>query len=249
MAKVNQVIAIEKGVTSKAMSELTELYHAMQKPDMFVGISRKYTPNDAEDEKLPDEVKLVQRTAADVLRGIMRAGSARMDIVARKEWSNASGTVKSDVVVDGNTVVKDAPVTYLLFLEKLLTDLRTELVKMPVLDSSDVWNLDQESGLYKTNEVIQYRTKKVQKPVVLLQPTPEHPGQAVMVTEDVQVGKWGTTKSSGAMKSEDKRQILDRIEKLMNAVKTAREEANNVEEVSVENVSEPVFSYLFPELK
>lgn len=63
MAKVNQVIAIEKGVKSKAMGELTELYYAMQKPDSFNGIARKYTPNDAEGEQLPAEGQLVQRTA------------------------------------------------------------------------------------------------------------------------------------------------------------------------------------------
>ena len=48
MAKVNQVIAIEKSVSAQSTSELTELYHAMQKPDLFLGIARKYTPNDAD---------------------------------------------------------------------------------------------------------------------------------------------------------------------------------------------------------
>ena len=172
-----------------------------------------------------------------------------MNIVARKEWSNASGATKANVEVDGKVLLEEVPVTYLLFLEKILTDFRTEMTKMPVLDASDVWSLDNESGLYKTAEVVQHRTKKTQKPVVMLQPTPEHPGQAVMVTEDVQVGTWGTVKSSGAMKAEDKRQILDRIEKLMNAVKQAREEANSVEETEPSAVSEPVFNYLFPGLK
>ncbi len=39
MAKLNQIIAIEKGIKSKAYAHVTELHKACQKPDLFNGFS------------------------------------------------------------------------------------------------------------------------------------------------------------------------------------------------------------------
>ena len=55
MAKLNQIIAIEKGVKSKSFQDLTEAHHAVQKPTLLSGISRVYQPKDEEGEQLPAE--------------------------------------------------------------------------------------------------------------------------------------------------------------------------------------------------
>jgi len=62
--------------------------------------------------------------------------------------------------------------------------------------------------------------------------------------EDVAIGYWTTVKFSGALPAKRVSEILDRVEKLQQAVKFAREEANGTQAVD-RKVGEKVFGYLF----
>jgi len=53
MARLNQIIAVEKGVKSQTFQELTETHHLLQKPAQLAGIARTYRPKDEEGEQLP----------------------------------------------------------------------------------------------------------------------------------------------------------------------------------------------------
>ena len=66
MAKLNQIIAVEKGVKSAVSREVTDNYHQLQKAALLTGISRTYTPRDDEGDKLPAEYTKVQVNAMDV---------------------------------------------------------------------------------------------------------------------------------------------------------------------------------------
>ena len=68
MAKLNQVIAIEKGTKSRTFQELTDTHQSLQKPAQLSGISRTYRPKDEEGEQLPPESMRVQEKAEDVIR-------------------------------------------------------------------------------------------------------------------------------------------------------------------------------------
>ncbi len=76
--------------------------------------------------------------------------------------------------------------------------------------------------------------------------TPDHPAQTQLITEDVIAGSWLTIKYSGAIAVPRKKQLQQRIEKLANAVKSAREEANSLE-VTEKKLGKEVFDYLFAE--
>ena len=65
-----------------------------------------------------------------------------------------------------------------------------------------------------------------------------------MITKDVLVGHWETTKQSGAMLVARKKTILKRVVELQKAVKFAREEANNTPAPKAK-AGETVFNYLF----
>ena len=39
MAKLNQIIAVEKGIKSRSHQELSDAHHALQKPQLLAGIS------------------------------------------------------------------------------------------------------------------------------------------------------------------------------------------------------------------
>jgi len=244
MGLLNQIIAIEKGIKARIYSEITELHKLCKKPDLFNGFHKAYQKlNDNDPELLPPESKLVQFTVKDMLTTLSTKSAELLSVTARKDWSNMSAT--ADVVLDSTTILSDVPVTYLIFLEKQLVDIRTFVESLPTLDSADSWTFDVNSGLYNTSEIKTHRTKKVQKALVLLEPTPQHPGQAQIIVEDTLVGHWAQVKHSSAMPKPKKAALLGRVDTLLNAVKEAREKANSGEEASnTPDVGKAVFGYL-----
>ncbi|WP_018352923.1 hypothetical protein [Longispora albida] len=242
MAKLNQIIAVEKGIKSKSFHDLTEAHHAVQKPALLSGISRTYQPKDEEGEQLPPESTKVQTRAEDVLRQV-GAGLAKLfDVTASKDATNA--VARADVRVDDRVLLSDVPVTYLLFLEKQLTDLHTFVKKLPVLDAAESWSFNDSADCWSTEPVKTIRTKKVPRNHVKAEATEKHPAQVEVYYEDIAVGYWTTVKFSGALPAKRVSELLDRVEKLQHAVKFAREEANNTE-VTDRQVGEKVFGYLF----
>ena len=66
----------------------------------------------------------------------------------------ANCNARADVKVDDTVIVKDAPVTFLLFLEKQLNDLKTFVGKIPTLSSDEDWTFDANANLYKTQSIL-----------------------------------------------------------------------------------------------
>lgn len=242
MAKLNQIVAIESGVKTKTDREVSEVYKAVQHPTLFEGFGKQYRSLDEDGEKFPAESKNVQMTAQQVLGTTAKALTELFDVTAAKDFANCEA--KADVEVDGTKLLAGVPVPYLLFLEKRLTDLHTLVGKIPVLDSAESWEHDQNANLFRTRPTETVKTKKVQKALVLYPATDKHPAQTQLITEDVTVGFWQTTKMSGAIAAPAKDRLLTRIEKLQRAVKFAREEANQAD-APPRSVGEKIFSWLF----
>ena len=96
-------------------------------------------------------------------------------------------------------VLKDVPVTTLLFLEKQLVDIHTFVEKLPTLDPGEAWNYSPDVDHYVSESYQTTKTKKVLKNHVKAEATKEHPAQVETYTEDVVVGYWTTVKFSGAV--------------------------------------------------
>lgn len=242
VAKLNQIIAVEKGVKTKAQQELTSAQHDLAKPALLSGISRTYQAKDEEGEQLPPESTRVQVQAEGVLRSAVAALTRLFDVTATKDWANCEA--RADVTVDGRVVVAAVPVSYLLFLEKQLTDLHAFVRRLPVLDAAESWTQDPSTDAWKTEPVRTIRTRKVPRNHVKAEATENHPAQVEVYYEDVPVGYWTTVKFSGALPARRVNELLDRVEKLQTAVKFAREEANGTE-VTDRRVGEAVLGYVF----
>ncbi|HEU5230696.1 MAG TPA: hypothetical protein VFU49_22935 [Ktedonobacteraceae bacterium] len=240
--KLNQVIAIEKGTKSRSLQDLTEAHHSLQKPALLSGISRMYRPRDEEGEQLPPESTRVQLRAEEIIRQTAEVLTKLFDVVATKDWANCKA--KADVVVEGQTLLKDVPATYLLFLEKQLVDLHTFIKKLPILDASEMWAYDASADCWATEPVQTMRTKKIPRNHVKAEATDKHPAQVEVYYEDVSVGTWRTIKFSGSLPARRVHDLLARVERLQEAVKFAREEANNLE-VEEQKLGEKLFQYLF----
>jgi hypothetical protein len=53
VTKLNQIIAVEKGIKSKAYAEVTDAHQRLQKSALLAGIARTYQPKDEEGEQYP----------------------------------------------------------------------------------------------------------------------------------------------------------------------------------------------------
>ncbi|MEZ4402819.1 MAG: hypothetical protein R3B06_22555 [Kofleriaceae bacterium] len=241
MAKLNQILAIEKGLKTRVYAEFTELHNATQKPGLMNGFHKSYQPRDEDGETYPPESQKVQHNAADVFDRVAVILAELFDITATKDWANCAA--KADVTVEGRVLLRDVPATYLLFLEKQLSDLSTFVAKMAELDPGSDWSVDPSTGLFRTEPSATQRTKKVQRAIVLYDATEHHPAQTQLITEDVIAGQWVTVKHSGAIPAPRKKQLLARIERLSNAVKFAREQANAIE-VTEHKYGADVLAYL-----
>jgi hypothetical protein len=244
MAKLNQIVAIEKGIKSKAVAEVSELYKVIQKPALFNGFQKTYQAKDEEGESLPAEKQRVQFTTNDVMNTLSKAMANLIDITARKDYTNC--IAKADVAVDGVVIISRAPVSFLLFMEKQLTDLRTFVATLPILDEGEKWERDPNSGLFRSEEIKTHRTKKIQKPIVMYDATKEHPAQTQMSVEDVIAGYWTQVKHSGAIGKPKKDSLLKKIDALHNAIKQSREQANMEDEVTggSPSIGQDLFAYL-----
>lgn len=240
--KLNQVIAIEKGVKTRTQKEITEAYHKAQKPVLFNGFVKTYKPNVDGDETFPQEKKLVEVKVNSLLRDVRRNMKELFNVTATKDYANCSA--KSAIYLEGTIVAQDVPVTYLMFLEKQLIDLQTSIATLPVLEATEEWSWDSHTEQYKTESTKTVKTRKVQEALSLVAPTDKHPGQAVQITVDRNVGIWDNIKMSGAISESDKRDLLTRVETLIKAVKMARETANLTDAPEID-LSSSLLSYIF----
>ena len=237
-----QIIAVEKGVKTKNHNGVTEAYQKMQKSALLSGISRTYKSKDDEGETFPSEQTKIQTSTKQLINDVREYMVELFDVTATKDYANCAAA--ADVVVGGNVLLTKVPVTYLLFLEKQLTNVHTFVKNLPTLDPSETWKWEPNQGCYVSEPAETHKTKKVPRVITKAPATDKHPAQVEMITEDVVVGYWKTLKFSGAMPTDDVKKLLERVETLQRAVKFAREECNSIT-IDEVKIGAKVFSYLF----
>ena len=245
LTKLNQIIAVEKGTRTKGERALTDAYHLLQKSGELTGQTRVYTPRDDDGDRLPEETTLLQVRVPDVVADVQAAVVRMLDVAATKENTNRSAV--ADVVVDGRVLLRQVPVVVLVQLERKVADLQTFVAKLPVLDPAVEWTWDATSNAWRSQPVFTVRSKKVPRNHVLAKATDKHAEQVQVYHEDVPVGMWETTRFSGAITAVAKKDLLTRVGALLDALRTAREEANAVDVVDLE-VGEAIWGYLFAPL-
>lgn len=242
MIRLSQLLAIEKGKKSEALRTVTDAYHLLQKPQLLSGIARTYQRATEDGEEFPSDSQKVQVNALDLLGRVRKTFVPMFDVVATKETANQKAT--AEVTVDGAPLLDDVPVGYLLFLEKQLVDLRSLIRALPALDPTKEWALDPTRGVYATEPTKTARTKKVPKNHVKVAATEKHPAQVEVYHEDVVTGYWTTQLFSGALTEPRVNELSERVQRLLDAVKKAREEANTIETEDV-HFGEKIFDFLF----
>lgn len=246
-AKLNQIIAVEKGTKERVHKEFTSIYQGFGKVEPMLGISRTYQPLAEDGEQFPPESKLVQVNITRQIDRMKTILTDLFDVTFTKEIGNTKAS--ADVVVDGAVILAGVPVPYLLFLEKMLTDMRTVLGTLPKLDPTDSWEFDERQGYFVSAPVLTAKTKKTTAFVVVPgSGVPEKgvPPTVKEVSNDVLAGYWTTVKMSATMEPTRVSELVERTETVLRAVKFAREAANSIE-IDQVKAAEPIFGYIFGE--
>lgn len=240
--RLNQIIALVQGKKTKAQKLLTTVHHGWHK-DRITGITRTYSPLEEEGEMFPPESRIVQLRVSDAIQTVQKELEEFLNIVATQEYANTSA--KASIVVGDIAILEDVPVSVLLFLEKQLIDLRTLATNLPTLPTDKVWKLDEAKHCFVTDPEQTVKTQKKVEVIVKYDATKEHPAQTDLINVDKTIGHWTMIHLSGALPEKERDAIIDRIEKLQDAVKVAREHANSAE-VSMQNdFGKSVLGYIF----
>lgn len=246
MSKLHELLAVEgdlAGTYAKIMAETKVNFtkHA----DRYFG---QHTRVEMFDENAPKE--------ADVHKEMDDTVSAKidyttehiiryLDVVLQKEKTN-QGAV-ADLIVDGVTISTEVPATFLLGLESKLKKIRDDVyASIPTLQPGVKWEEDKTvgEGVFKrTYPDEKFRTKKVLKNHVKAKATDRHPEQVEVYTEDVKIARIITDTWCGMISPAQKSAILGRIDKLIRAVKKARQQANSTEVVKA-TIGKEIFNYI-----
>jgi hypothetical protein len=238
---LSQMLAVRKGLLGRTDAEVTAIYHDLQKTALFSGLSRTYLPVDAEGTKLPPEYTKVQQTVEKRLADIGSVWSKAIDVVYTVDEGNTAARGK--VVLDGD-ILFEGPVPFLLYVEKQLVHLRTILSKVPTLDPAVRWEADQTGDAsWRSVPESTTRTQKVLKNHVKAEATEKHPAQVETFQTDVIVGTWELTKFSGAITSKRRNELLQRVNDVIDAIRSAVEQANATA-IEQKQIGEALFAYL-----
>ena len=239
--RLAQIVAVVKGVKTRHNETLTRIYHEIQKPALLSGLSRTYQPRDEDGDPRPPESVGVQVFVEDSLKRSADALTRLIDITATLDATNTHA--HADIVVDGVTLASDVPAVTLLALEKQFQDFHTLISKLPVLDPAERWQQSPSMGGWETVPSQTFSTKKVPRNHLKAPATDKHPAQVEVYYDDVPVGTWTLVKFSGAIPARRKQELLQRVDKLLEAIKFAREDANNTAAVDV-SIGESLTGYM-----
>jgi hypothetical protein len=232
--KLHAVVAREKGVRARGWDALMSAKRRFQASAGFNGYHKVYHPDAIEggefNPERPDEVKRIEVTVQQVVRGFWPSVVEMIDLVATKDVAN--GSARGDIVVNGHVVARDVPAVTLLHLEKVVEALRDLISHIPVRDPSEFWEWSEEGNAWAAppREVIS--TKQVTRPLVKwAPPSAEYQQQAQTdtLTEQTRVGVWETRRMSAALSARGVDELLRRVDELTDAIRTARTEANQTE--------------------
>lgn len=247
MTKLHEILACEGDIQATAQSLMTETINTFSKKvDHFIGQTRRLTMiEESRQAENAEEDKPLVTTVLDKLDYIKRPVCKYWDTLYRKESTNQHAA--ADLIVDGTVLAKDVPATYLLGMERRLKDLRDMVLTAPTLNPSATWERDEVAGPGRwrsSKPEKRLKTEKVLRFKVMVEPQDKHPAQVEKWFEDAPVGTIEVQSFSGMLPPAGKSRILERIDNLILAVKSARQRANTAE-VTEDKIAEVLWTYMF----
>lgn len=226
--KLHEILAVEPSVSSTASIMVKEAINTFDKKETrFSGRRRTYLPRNDDGIEYPSEYAQVVETVKGKLNYLIKHLEKSADLSATKEETNTKA--RATLTIDGKDVGSFPP-TVFLSLEKQFQEFKKVLLSIPTLDPTVVWTPDEtRNDIYESAPVKTYKTEKIPQVLTLAEATKEHPAQTQVFNKDETIGTWTTINESGLIYPKDKSEMLDRVDKIIRAIKKARQRANDIE--------------------
>lgn len=169
------------------------------------------------------ETVLTQETVTGKLKEAARHWARHVNAVAQKELANT--VAKADLIIDGTTLIENAPATLLLGLEAKMKNLRSTVAAAPTRDMAKEW-VSVGADVYTSPPEKRMLIHKMERSEVVIQPTEHQPGQYRTYVEAVNVAERTVTHFSGMLTPSEKKTLLGNFDRTINACKAARCRAN-----------------------
>lgn len=255
MGKLHELLAVEPDAEGKAKGILAGTISTLRnKEQLFSGQTRTLTlfanngENSVENEAIEAKERINRPVAAivpDNLNYVAVALADYYDVLFQKNLTN--NEAKADIVLDGVVIVKDVPATFLLTAEtRLVKEIRPLILEIPTLDPAVQWTLDENigRGIYRSDKTTTLKTQTDVEHVRLQQSTDKHADTFTQKSIVKNIGKYEDQKFSGLITSADKARYLENLDRLIRAIKEARQRANT-QEVSTEKIGDLLFKQIF----
>jgi len=245
MSQLHELLAVEGDLRNKAtliLQETTKTFTTKQ--DHFDGLNKIYTPDREDGEKIPPEMKNIATTVAEKMHYTEDALIESLNAQLSKEETNSSGKAVAELEVDG-VKLGTYSATSLLALEQAFNKIREAWRAIPTLDPARTWskNSQRDPNTYWSDKETKYRFTKELTRFEKAPATDKHPAQVDIVQIERQVGRYETEFSSGRLSSKQKADLLNRVDRLIDAIKKARAKANQAEVTHVTSAKK-FFDYL-----
>ena len=245
MARLHELLAVMADTTNAAQAVTKETTTVFaKKADHFRGHNKTVSFFDSGREgENTAETKQIVTTVYDKLTHTFKIVGRHYDALIQLEEAN--GRAKADLVIDGTTIMKDVPATFLLGMESRLKSVREMIMAIPTLEMSTKWEPDANmgDGYYRAEPLIAMKGEKNLKFLTVAEATDRHPAQVEKWNEDVPVARIETTHTSSMITPHEKSAMLLRCEKMISAVKKARQRANTVDVTDI-SIAEEIFGYI-----
>jgi len=196
------------------------------------------------------QVKPVPTSTVNELGLLIASVIPLIDVSASIE--NTNTLAKADVVVDGDVLLEQIPVTVLMPLKKQLSKLLPALSGIKALDRATTWveATGQEfDKVYVTaNPTTTDQTVTVKRWETIVPATQHHPAQTREIEFKNLVGQYTTTIFSGNMRQIDKTTLVNRLTTLITAVESAIQTANSSTGIVELPIGEILMKHIFGDL-
>jgi len=246
--KLHELLAVENDLDATAKKVMEEAKVTFtKKVDHFLGAHKglhMFDEQRSQEEAGAAEHKALVTTVGKKLDYIRQPITRLWDAVLQKDATNQKAV--ADLIVDGETIGTGLPATWLLGMEQKLRKLREVYEAIPTHAPGIDWVPDDNrgEGVFKAaHPETKDKTEKVVRADVIVPATDHHPAQVREYSENLKVGVFTIDRWCGTISPAKKSEYLERIDRLIRAVKKARVRANNVE-VNRITVAKRLFDYI-----
>lgn len=243
-ARLTQIIALANGQKAKVQEAVSQFRKILQAKGVFDGFRKTYKSKFEEGDQLPSEKKIVQARIDDLLAELGKPLVRLWDLAGITDLTNC--TAKADVVVGGKTLLSQVPTTYLLYLDNQMELLEGIIKDLPTLSPDEEWAYNESSFQWESEPKEAIRLKKTVEHQVVVQATDKFPAQVAEAVRDIPEGVWTTVSTSGSIPAKRKRDLLNRVFDIRQAIRKAREQANSVEIFDFKG-GQAIFDLIFKE--